>query len=386
MAAKAMTAARRLTDAQLMSAQFQYFDPENTIAGLNRDVPDPAANPTIIGYYDETPPGGRASRLPFIRCCHCGKRRHWKGHVIRDDRGETYIIGTRKCGREHYGIRFDAAEKAFKAEQARRSVLIRWNNMLNLVEGYREEVTRLLQSAALGALELKRDELHRASPDGIRKLTKIANTAQPMFETLEFRDVAAEDERRLRFERAITAFEALPSEERRTRRDEGLKPEKDTTPIYRQQTTPLGHLVGGGFLTESGDVRCFALALRKALDEIVGVRNSGTDHVKSLAMSRLLREMTDGPQALNSAITDVSFTPLFFERDNLDRIARWSVSDARFTFSRAGPNLMVDDTSKGRMRIEPLDAIDLPYCDNLQGSPYIGDDFLPEMVDVSGRI
>ena len=55
-------AAKRLTDTQLVSAQFRYTDPENSIAGLNRSVPDREAHPTIIGFYDDTPAGDNLRR------------------------------------------------------------------------------------------------------------------------------------------------------------------------------------------------------------------------------------------------------------------------------------------------------------------------------------
>lgn len=385
MAVQIINVKPRLNDAQLVSAQFRYFDPENSIAGLNRSVPDAEAHPTIIGYYDETPPGGRKSNpdFPFVRCCHCGKRRHWKGHVVRDDRGESYIIGASRCGREHYGVRYDAAEKAFKAEQARRAALVRWANMRKLLPEYRIELTRVLQSPALGILELKRDEIRRTCPDAFRKLVQIANTAQPMFEYLELRDHEAEKERQAKFERAMTAFQALPSAERRRLRDDGLKPEEDNSPIYRRTSAPLGHLVGGGFLTDSGDVRKFALELRATLDAIEAIEKSGTDVVSTSELSRLLREMTDGPRALDDALGEVSFTPTFFGIDNLDRIARWSNGESRFYYVRDGTDLVVEDVSKGQARIKPVETVDLPYHDSISASRYIDEDFLPEMVEAA---
>ena len=138
-------ARRRLSDTELLSAEFRFIDPENSIGDLDLGIPDAAANPVIIGSYDETPPGGRAARprKPFVRCCHCGKRRHWIGHVIRDDRGHTHIIGSSHCGREHYGVRYVAAERAFRAEEERKAALGRWNNMLKLLPLYEAELTSL---------------------------------------------------------------------------------------------------------------------------------------------------------------------------------------------------------------------------------------------------
>ncbi|WP_156358184.1 hypothetical protein [Sphingobium sp. Leaf26] len=385
MAVRSIKTTRRLTDTQLVSTQFRYFDPENSIVGLNPGVPDPEARPTIIGYYDETPPGGMKANpeYPFVRCCHCGHRRHWIGRVIHDDRGETYIIGARGCGRDHYGVRYSDAEKAFKQEQERRNALIRWANMLKLVPVYRAELAQLLQSPALAALELKRDEIKRTSPEGFRKLVQIANTAQLMFETRKLRDHEAEQKRQVKFERAMIAYNALPIVERRRRRNDGLKPEADDTPIYKRTLTPLGVLVGGDFLTERGDARKFALELRATLDEIDLLQKAGTDTAATSNLTRLLREMTDRPRSLDEALGDTSFTPVFFQKENLERISRWSTGEARFTYSREGLDLIVQDMSKGQARIKPLESLDLPRLDGLQASRYIDDDFLPMMVDAA---
>jgi hypothetical protein len=101
---------------------------------LNPNVPDQEADPRIIGYYDVTPTGGKKAnrKAPMIRCCHCSRRVHWKGYVVRDSHGETYIIGARNCGREHYGGRFEGEQKAFRQEQARQRTLLRWHNMMKL--------------------------------------------------------------------------------------------------------------------------------------------------------------------------------------------------------------------------------------------------------------
>ncbi|MFD2780683.1 hypothetical protein ACFS32_05565 [Novosphingobium pokkalii] len=316
--------ARRLSDAQLISSEFRYANPEITIPNLNRGVPDPEAHPTIIGYYDDTPPGGRRANpgALFVRCCHCGLRRHWRGHVIRDDQGQIYIIGASKCGREHYGIRYKQAEVAFKAEQTRQRALQRWRNARALVLTYQAEVAEILRSPTLTALEVKCEELRNASPEGFRKLVRIASTNDPMIEILEQRDHDAERDRQARYDRAVTAYYALPVEERIRRNSEGLKPELDTSPIYVRTSTPLGHLTGARYFIDKNDVRTLARTFSQTLGAIDAIDRRGTDSAKTTELTKLLREMHERPVALMNAIVEAGFTELFLKREIL---SDWSV-------------------------------------------------------------
>lgn len=375
---------RRLTDAELLHTEFRYRGPES-IDGLNLGVPDPEAVPLIIGYYDETPPGGKKVNpdAPMIRCCHCGKRRHWKGYVVRDTQGETYIIGARNCGREHYGGRFEAAEKAFKQEQARKQALSRWHNMTRLVAPMAEEVAALLSSEALRIIERKRDEIERASPDGFNQLIRHHGSGSPMLEVKEFRDHESERKREERYERAISAFRNLPSHERRTLQEQGLRPERDTDPIIVRTSVPIGPLIGGGFLTDRGDVRAAALALRETLQSIEAIGNADTENARLNDLTRLLREMTDCPRRLWDAQLEVSFVHRFFEPQNLERIERWSASFARFSYHADEGALVVDDSSRGRARIGAFGRVDLVETPTIDSMRYVTDEFLPMMVEAA---
>lgn len=376
---------RRLSDEELLRTEFRYHDPENSIPSLNTGVPDRSANPIIIGSYDETPAGGRMARprKPFVRCCHCGKRRHWIGHVVRDDRGETYIIGSSSCGREHYGVRYEAAERAFRENEVRKAALLRWRNMLKLIAAYEREVEGLLRCPALGERERKRETLRRASSTGFERIVRFAQAREELIEVREERDYKAEQEREDRYDRALAAFRALPSEVRRRRRDEGLAPEVEEGPIYRKISTPLGHLVGTGFLDELSDVRRLALDLRDTLCSIKKVDAAGTNETWNADLNRLLREITDRPRALRDALISASFDPIFFEADNLKRLERWSASQARYSYRQDGDTLIVDDGLKGVTVVKPFGDIDLPACDEIRGATYLTEEFLPMMCEAA---
>jgi hypothetical protein len=375
---------RRLTDAELLRTEFLYRDPEN-IEGLNRNVPDPEADPLIIGYYNETPPGGKKANrnAPMIRCCHCGRRVHWKGYVVRDSHGETYIIGARNCGREHYGGRFEAEERSFRQEQVRKNALSRWRNMMKLVQPMADEVEALLSLDALRIIERKRDEVRRASPEGFGHLIRHHGSGSPMMEVKEFRDHEAEARREERYRLAVRAFAKLPTRERRSRIDQGLEPQQETDPIFVRKSTPLGPLTGAGFLTEAGDVRAAALEVRETLLAIRAVNKAGTETARLNELTRLLREMTDRPQRIWDAQLEVSFVSIFFEPQNLERIERWSSSFARFSYQQDEGALLVNDSSRGRTRIAALGRTDLIATPAIDSLRYVDEDFLPMMVEAA---
>ncbi len=200
-----------------------------------------------------------------------------------------------------------------------------------------------------------------------------------MSEVIVERDYPAEQQRAAKFERAIAAFNALPVAERQRRKQDGLKPEEDTSPIIRRSTVPLGHLIAGTAFVEANDIRKLALLLMQTLNAVLAVEQAGTDTTATSTLTKLLREMTDRPRALDDAITGASFTPLFFEVDNLDRLERWSRSESKFSYHRDGSALIVEDASNGKSRVEPLPESDIPSLSIMGGGKYLDDKFLPEM-------
>ena len=375
---------RRFSDDELLRTEFRYSDPEN-IPGLNLSVPDPEAHPTIVGYYNETPLGGRKANpdAPMIRCCHCGLRRHWRGYVVQDDLGQLHIIGAQKCGHDHYGgERFADAENIFRQTLDRQKALRRWQNMMLLVPDLKKEVELLLSCEALRRIELKRDEIKRASSEGFAALIRNHRSGKPMLEVREERDYEAEAKRAQRYERALAEYQRLSPEERRRRRDDGLQPRRDDSPIVVRKTEELGPLMGAGFLTDAGDMRGAALDLRKTL-EAVEALNALTKDAWVTDLNRLLKEMTDKPRRIRDAHLELAFVKVFFEATNLERIERWSRSYARFSYVSEESALIVQDSSRGRTRIEPLLSAELPPTPAIEGMEYRTEEFLPMLVEAA---
>lgn len=375
--AAALPPRRRLGDAELLRTEFRFTDPENSIEGLNRGVPDADAHPVIIGYYDEKPTGGRRANPdhPFVWCCHCGKRTHWDGRVVRDDRGETYIIGARVCGRDHYGDRYGEAERIFKGERERRRALRRWQSAYSLVASIKADVEAALAWPGLTQLELKRDEIRNASAAGYQKLMRFCSTGAELIAHHEVRNHAAEAERDRRFALALATYKQLPPDIRRARRDAGEDPQRDDAPIWDRTSEALGHLLGGDFLRSDCEPRAWAIKLGGTVREIEAIGESGTDDVDTSRLSELLRRLSDGSIELQSALSRVSFTHLFFSPENLDRMERWSAQEARFGYAGDEGTLIVRDSSRGRSRIEPISDVSPPATRTIDIMRHLNEEF-----------
>ena len=299
----------RLSDGKLRMVSFRFHDPERSIERFNRNKPDASRGLDVIGYYDETPPGGRkANPNPeFVWCCHCQKPTHWKGYVIQDGDGELFIIGAQNCGKDHYGVQFDSAEAQFNNQLRRQSVLERWDLAAARAAPLQTAIETLLHCEPLRRIEKLRQDVVKASETCARLLRRHAKTAAPLLLHIVERDHEAERVRQEKYEQAVRAFQYLTPAIRKERRVAGLGPELDESPIYRTWTDNLGHLEGGDFLIDDRDVRATALELRKTIGEVRAIVRQGTEGVPTTILSRHIRALSDQTSELFRRCENLSF-------------------------------------------------------------------------------
>ncbi len=349
------------SDEQLRSQKFRYSDPEHTIQGLDRSVPAADAGVTVIGYYDETPSGGMKGNpdFPFVWCCHCQKRTHWLGYVIQSGTGAIHLIGQQNCGRLHYGVDFGGAERTFKQKRDRQRALERLAGIAAASRSAIAEVSALLWTESLSSADLVRASLKSAAPAFYSDLCAHICAGSVMKVHRTVRDHEAERERDRRFEQAVAAFQRLPAAIRRERRDEGLSPEEDTTPIFQQITEQFGQVVGGSFLVDEGDLRGALLALRKALLEAHEAFKAGTDscstkHLQALAAAfdRSQRECLETAERFGAA-------PQFFRSENLNRLAAWARSRDGLVVDVGSSKLAISEGDRQLKTIEAFETLDI---------------------------
>ena len=312
---------RRITDEELLKRQFRYDDPEG-IPGLRRDRPDPNLDPEIVGFYQVRPTGGLKANSPasYVWCCHCQKPTHWHGRVVEDRGGGTYIIGV-DCGRKHYGDKFVAIDRTFEDQLARQRLLKRWTEIFELKATLLDEIELVLKDPPWQAIDLKRQQLAKVAPDLVFRLRPKVTKGAPLIIRSRIRDQDAEARREQSFQRAMDRYRSLSKADKAEARREGLKPEAENTPIYRDIEENLGPVRGRHAVMGDGDVRSCALALKKLMIEVGPIE--GLRDVKNSEVVNRLRSIEGAVINLRESFDETASTWLFFTPENLDRIDRW---------------------------------------------------------------
>lgn len=355
-------------DARLRDISLRFHNPETSIENLNRGHPDPNRTVEVIGYYDETPPGGRKANpnIPYVWCCHCGKATHWKGYVIRDSENEVFIIGAKNCGRDHYGVQFEEAERAFGQLVARKRALQRWDLVQNQVPIAAARMEAALHSDELRQIDAIRQAFKAASADCFRELVRHIKSRTPLRRRLSERDYDAEEKRRQRYDRALITFNSLPPEERRRRRLEGLEPVEDTDPIFREWMEEYGLIQGGLFLIEEDDLRSRLLDVRRAIKSCEAVISNGTSTIQTTMLTKLVADFRKALEAVFTAHANLAFDNLFFSQGNIDRLARWAEGFEHFGIEEAETGaIIITDRAGRRTSISAFDPPAFPVADDL---------------------
>jgi hypothetical protein len=345
--------ARILPDSELLKSEFRFSDPINSVDCLTRDKPDPNLSPDIIGFYDETPSGGRIANpdKSYIWCCHCQKDTHWKGYIVEDGTSHRFTIGN-KCGLDHYGAAFENVIASFNEKRARKGVLREFHRLATKIENLEKEIPVLLACPLLSAHERKYQEIDKASPNGMKALREAVGRGS-LTGIIKTRNFAAEQEREDRYERAMLRYQSLPSEERRELRDQGQRPELDDSPIIDSKSVDFGYLIGTSIIGLS-DPRKRALELKHAFAEFQNILAKGTDLFASKQIAIARRKLFDAAKALRDSLIDASFGEIFFEAENLKRISDWSACYRGFLFKTDDLNLIVEQNSGQDIVIKPL--------------------------------
>ena len=361
-------------DADLLTTEFRINDPENSVEFLSRSKPAQDGSPQIIGYYNETPAGGRLANAgeKFIWCCHCQKETHWRGYLIEDGSAHRFTIGN-KCGHDHYGAEFGSIERSFNEQRARKGILRSFWRLSEKVGSLSDELDVLLSCPFLAAYQQKTDEMFRVAPKAFGALKRAVSRGR-LRAVRKWRNKEAEDERSKKYERAMQRYLSLPSEERRYLRDEGLKPEPEDDPIYVSESADFGFVTGTGLLGFQ-DPRREARDLKRAISRVNEIVQTGTDNFPSKEIAIARREVYAAATVLRSSLIEASMSETFFDQANLERISNWSDCFRGFSFEKADKALIVSDEGK------PLSLISFIKSRNIVAVPSLDVVYYTEVED-----
>lgn len=355
------------SDLQLLALRFRISDPLNTLSNLTTAKPDPDIRPKIVGYYDEKPFGGRLSNpdIPFLWCCHCQKRTHWKGYVVDNGTGVTFMIGS-ECGKEHYGADFEAVEKTFRDQQQRQQSLKSYLNLLHKISGLDLEISKILNCSFLQLHDKRSAEFAKAAPHAFKALKKAAEKGS--LEGIQrVRDFNAEQARDERYKRAIAHYRSLPYAERKGLKDDGLKPEKDDEPIFVDSFIEFGRIFGASIFGLH-PARKNALDCRAALNKFKEIELQGTDKFSSQDINNRTKFLINSCRLLRDSLYESFRSAEFFDPENIARLCRWSECHRQFSCSPSDNDLLVCD-AHGKaykfVRFERVGVVQSPIIESV---------------------
>ena len=140
--------------------------------------------------------------------------------------------------------------------------------MIQLKQALLDELDLVLKDMIWRTIDLKRQELGRIAPDLVFRLKPMVKRGASLIIRRRIRDHDAEQRRTQRFERAMDRYRALSKFEKAEARREGLKPEADDTPIFRNDEENLGPVRGKHAVLDDGDVRSCAMTLETMLTAV----------------------------------------------------------------------------------------------------------------------
>lgn len=339
-------------DARLLERSFTIEDP-STLPDLAQAIPPSEPSPHILFKYDT-----KASGRPKLRCAHCKGARHWKGYVVQLASGQSALIAERQCGRDAFGLKWDAVESQFNGERDRQLDLQR----LLLVEPLLAPLISELQACVMagnldGHGRYLADLRTRFGLFG-QALAKMARHGGQLEATHWVRNRAKEEDRvrKLRPDLIDDVEEALELAYRQRARkildrfiEDNCKVEEPTQKILGQCRGWTTFIPGPTSKTLLAQALAALIATRKALDDAGAPGKLGP----------LLKEIATACEDITRALELARELERFVAWDNLEQIAQWVAMDGslRFAFQVEGSTLL-DKLTGNRLALD--DAWSIP--------------------------
>lgn len=333
-------------DARLLERSFTVDDPA-TIPDLAQEIPPGEPSPTILFKYD-TKPSGR----PKLRCAHCKGARHWKGYVVQLASGQPALIAERQCGREAFGLKWDAVESEFNAERDRQLDLQRLLLVAPLLDPLISELRSIVTAGDL-------DGHGRYLADLRRKFGQFGQALARM----------ARQDGRLETTRWVRNREKEEAAVRRLRPDLIDDVEQAREVAYRQRALkllarfiedhckveePAQELLGQcrGWKTFIPGPSPHDL-VAQSLVSLVATSRALADEGAPRKLAPMLKDVTDACEYITRALDLATELERFLAWDNLEQVAQWVAMDGSLRFSfRVESAVLVDKLTGERLALD----------------------------------
>lgn len=300
-----------LSDAELVDLTFVIADPlalENVTQGA------PPADQWLT--YE-----GRYEVGAMLACAFA--HRHKRGYVFRDEADRRYLIG-HECGGKHFGLgNWQSFTAGRERLEERGSYLRVIRDLADTLRAHRDWIAGLPKNPAVRAFDALRVDL-RTNYLGLVSAIKsvIARHDGILTVTVEARDYAAEERRREREQEALEWYAGLSELERaQFHTNGGRAPAVDKSPLMKRETRALGTLRGGVLFS---NLPALGQAMREVLplvDAFLAMPRTPTTRRDLLVVTRNARELVTRVLRVRDSVSDAVE---FFDRDNLEKVAKWA--------------------------------------------------------------
>lgn len=128
----------------------------------------------------------------------------------------------------------------------------------------------------------------------------------------------------------------------------------------------IGLIDGSAVVRNQDDCRDRLLSLRRAVLQACVIQNGDTDAVTTNTIKKLVIEAESAHRAVKERLTEYGRAPEFFSAANIDRMARWSVSQSGFTIRPSGGG--IEFSAAASTTVQMLGAVSLPDLPNIAPS------------------
>jgi hypothetical protein len=262
--------ALRFTDDYLLQNDLRIQDPEAE-QSLLETVPDNGEVPSLVGWYNVRPEGGK--RNPdysdtFVWCAHCRGRRHWAGYLARYSDGTGILIGN-VCGNKQYGVDFDRVENEFISNKNRQTYLRQFAALKASIAPMVAELHAATNSDVVSRFHDLRKHLayyhgepieHRLEgevdkPEPVDRALfpflsvtmgqVVIKNGNQLFRTIKERDFEAEERERERLQEKYKEYDSLTVSARTRWHQLYGRPKREVPKIFRPKPQNFAALQGG---------------------------------------------------------------------------------------------------------------------------------------------
>lgn len=299
--------------------------------------------------------------------------RHKRGYVFRDEQERRYLIG-HECGAKHLGLGNWQSFTAGREQLEDRASSLRV--IRDLAEAFRLQrdwIAQLPENPAIRAFDALRRQIAADLPELSAAAKAVMARADGMLTIpVSLRDFAAEERRRVREAQAREWYGNQTDVERKAFHAKGGRvPGSDGTPIITRGTHALGTLQGRSVFSSTPAQSLVMRQLLPLIDRFLAEPTTPTTRKGLVEVTRNAKELVARLERTRAAVDDAV---LFFERGNLENVARWADAhefDGRRYSMRSGQIEMekVDGGVLQNLTRPPaLKALERAQFETLQGA------------------